>query len=98
MQIRLDANLASGMTGQRKIQVVSFNAKTVVPDPDQFATARFDLDLDPRRAGINTILYQFFNNRRRPLHHLTRSDLVCKSHGEFLNPVFHALLFKRMES
>jgi len=48
----------------------------VIDDPDEPAAAGLDRDLDRFRAGVERVLDQFLDRRRRPLDHLARCDAV----------------------
>jgi len=52
------------------------HAMPVVDDPDQPAPAGLDRDLDRFRPGVERVLDQFLDRRRRPLDHLARGDAV----------------------
>ena len=54
----------------------------VVGDADQPPAAGFDVHPDIRRARIERVLEQFLDDRCRPLHHLSRGDLVGDVVGE----------------
>ena len=48
----------------------------VVDDPDQLPAAGLDRDCYRFRAGVERVLDQFLDRRRRPLDHLARGDAV----------------------
>ena len=66
------------MAGQRKGQIASCNTTTIVPNPDQPRAAGLNINIDPPRTGIQTILYGFLHHRSRSLNHLPGCDLVGK--------------------
>ena len=68
--------LRGGMPLDREFQIPGAHAASVVDDPDQPAAARLDGDLDGAGAGIDRVLDQFLDGRRRTLDHLARSDAV----------------------
>ena len=49
---------------------------TVIEYPDESCAACLDIHVNGAGARIERILNQFFDERRRPLDHLARSDLV----------------------
>ena len=51
---------------------------TIVPNPDQSRTAGLNIDIDPPRAGVQTVLHGFLHHRGRSLNHLSGCDLVGK--------------------
>ena len=68
------------LQGQQKF--IAGNAVAVIANPQQAQTALFGLDLDPRRAGIERILDQFFDNRGRALDDFASFDLVDQRVGQ----------------
>jgi hypothetical protein len=62
------------LKGQREL--LGGNPGAVVDDPDQVAAGAPDLDRDPVGAGVEGVLDQLFDNRRRPLHNLAGGDRI----------------------
>jgi hypothetical protein len=61
---------------ERQEQVVGEHPLAVVGHPDQVLPAALDGDLDPPGLRVDRILHQLLHDRRRPLDHLARGDLV----------------------
>ena len=61
------------------------HAAPVVGDADQRAPAGLDRDLDAARPGVERVLDQFLDRRRRPLDHLARGDAVDEQRIETAN-------------
>ena len=76
------ADLAGGMAGERERQLGGRDAGPVVTHPDQLGAAALDLDLDRTRAGVEAVLDQFLDHRRRALDHLAGRDLVDELLGQ----------------
>ena len=57
----------------------------VVDDADQPSPAGLDRDLDGLRPGVERVLDQFLDRRRRPLDHLARGDAVDDKRIETAN-------------
>lgn len=72
------------MRTQREHQIVRVYATTVVTDANQCHAPLLDLDFDPRRARIQTVLQQLFDDRCRALDHLAGGDLVDKLRGKLV--------------
>ena len=68
--------LRSGVALDRQGQLVGRHADPVVGHRDQRPPARGHLDPDARRAGIDRVLDQLLDRRRRPLDHLAGSDPI----------------------
>ncbi len=71
------------LDAQREIGFV--HAAPVVDDADQPSPAGFDRDLDRLRPGVERVLDQFLDRRRRPLDHLARGDAVDDERIETAN-------------
>jgi len=48
----------------------------VIGDPDQPPPAAVGEHIDPPRPGIESVLDQFLDHARRPLHHFAGGDAV----------------------
>ena len=70
------ADLARGVARQRQLGVRPAHPRTVVAHPDQALPAVLDLDPDRARTGVERVLDQLLDDRRRSLDHLARGDLV----------------------
>ena len=69
-------DLARGVTGERKPELLFADAVAVVADLEQLDAAAGELHADVMRAGVEAVLQQFLEGRGRPLHYLARGDLV----------------------
>ena len=78
-------NFRGGVTLDREREIVGVHAEAVVADPDQASPARLDRDVDARRAGVERVLDQLLDRRRRPLDHLARGDAVDQQRVEAAN-------------
>ena len=56
--------------------------RAVVGDADALDAARREIDVDLRRAGVERVLQQFLQRRRRPLDDLAGGDLVDQQVGQ----------------
>ena len=88
------------LDGKREIGFV--HAPPVVDDPDEPPSASLDRDFDRLRAGVERVLDQFLDRRRRPLDHLARGDAVdgqgvetANRHGGRTSPHLIALAGER---
>jgi hypothetical protein len=68
------------LDGEREIG--AGHAGAVVADADQPAAAAVGQNLDARRAGVESVLYEFLHDARRPLDHLARGDAVDDAFGK----------------
>ena len=75
--------LRGGMPAKGQRDLLCGDAPAVVVDRDQLASRPRQLDGDPSRAGIDRILQQFLEHRRRTLDHLTRCNLRRHSLRQF---------------
>ena len=66
-------------------EVVGVHAGAVVADADQRPPARFDRRFDATRAGVERVLDQLLDRRRRPLDHLAGGDAVDEQRFETAN-------------
>ncbi|VTR51082.1 Uncharacterised protein [Serratia fonticola] len=64
------------MTCQGQGQIGFGNAAAIITDADQFGPTAFDININPRCPGIQTIFYQFLHYRRRPFDHFSGGNLV----------------------
>ena len=63
-----------------------------VPDPDQKLRLNAEgtnIDLDTTGIGVETVLKQLFDYRRRPFDHLACSDLVDQVIGHDMDTTGH---------
>ncbi|VVE59435.1 hypothetical protein PTE30175_05467 [Pandoraea terrae] len=70
------ADLAGGVTRERKRQLFGRHAAAVVGDGDAAYTAFFELDLEGARAGVERVLEQFLDDGRGPFHDFPGRDLA----------------------
>jgi hypothetical protein len=82
LQVVKGGDLAGRVPGNGQAQVVRGDAFTVIADADQSRPAFLQVDVDAPRAGVQGILDQFLDHRRRPFHHLAGSDLVDEGVGK----------------
>ena len=75
-QVLEPADLAGSVPLECEHGLVRGHAFTVVFDPDEPLAAELDCDGDPCRPGIERVLHQLLDDRRRPLDHLAGRDLV----------------------
>jgi hypothetical protein len=68
--------IAGGMALQGQGQVLGEDATAVVADLDQRRTSCGHLHAHPPRTGVQAVLEQLLEHRRRSLHHLAGGDLV----------------------
>ena len=69
-------NFTGGMTGQRQRQLVLFDPAAVIANADKLCAAALDININSRRASVETVFYQLLHHRRRTFHHLTCGNLV----------------------
>ena len=62
------------LEGQQRI--IAHHATSVVNDANQLAPARFHVNANSLRPGVERIFQQLLHHRRRSLHHLAGSNLV----------------------
>ena len=68
--------LRGGVALEREVRLLRRHPGAVVADGDEPETAALDLDLDASRAGVERVLHQLLDHRRRPLDHLAGGDLI----------------------
>jgi hypothetical protein len=61
------------------------NAATVVADPDELHAAAGELDADLARAGVDAVLDEFLERRRRSIDDFARGDLADEQIGQYLD-------------
>ena len=76
VEVGRDADLAGRVAMHREPRVVGRHALAVVLDANQRPAALLDGHGDPACAGIERVLDEFLDDRRRPLDHLAGRDLV----------------------
>ena len=64
------------MPAERQLQIVGMDTLAVVGHVNALDAALLDLDADATRLRIETVLEQFFDDRRRAFHHLAGGYLV----------------------
>lgn len=75
-QIIEACDLAGRVPRQREGELILRDPPAVVCDADQPRAAGLDLDRDPARPGVERILDELLDDRRWPLDHLARGDLI----------------------
>ncbi len=75
-QILEARDLARGVACERERQLLARDAGTIVLDLDALGAAGIELHRDRLRAGIDRVLEQFLEHRRRALDHLAGGDLA----------------------
>ena len=75
-EIRQRGQLARRMPDERQRELVSRDAGAVVTDPDRGLARAADVDRDPACPGVEGVLDQLLDHRRRTLDHLARGDRV----------------------
>ena len=65
-----------------KRQIIRAHARAIIGHADQATAAFFNHDFDARCTGINRILDDLFDRRRRTLHHLASGDAVDQDRVE----------------
>ena len=68
-----------------KCEIGFVHPAPVVDDADQPSPAGLDRDFDRGRPGVERVLDQFLDRRRRPLDHLARGDAVDDKRIETAN-------------
>ena len=81
-QVRLAANLAGGMALEGQGNVLPGHALAVVADPDEGRAVALHQHRDLACAGIEGVVHQLLDHRRRPLHHLAGGDAVDERVGQ----------------
>ncbi|MNE56057.1 hypothetical protein D3C80_1509340 [compost metagenome] len=74
------------MTGQSQRQVVGGDTAAIVADPQQFHATLLDFHVDAPGTGVEAVLQQLLDDRRRAFDHLTGGDLVRQPRAEQLDP------------
>ena len=72
------------LEGERRL--LARHPLAVVFDGDQLLAAELDLDGEPARAGVDGVLDQLPDDRRRPLDDLAGRDLVGELRRQTVNP------------
>jgi hypothetical protein len=78
-------DLAGGVAGQRKREILLLDAVAVVGHRDATQSAAVELDLDPARPRVDRVLQQFLDRGGRPLDHLAGGDLADQQVREGLD-------------
>ena len=88
-------DLRGGMAGEGEHQFVTRHAAAVVADAQQLDPTFLELDLDRRAAGVERVLEQFLEDRRRTIDDFAGGDLAdqkireegdsrCLGHGRII--------------
>ena len=70
------------MPRERERQLLRLDAAAVIAHPDQARATALDVDLDAAGTGIEAVLDELLDDRRRTLDHLARGDLIDELTGE----------------
>ena len=70
------------MTLEGQHGIVAYHPAAVVGDLNDLLAARFDVNADASRTGVERVFEQFFHHRCRTLDHFARSNLVGNAFGE----------------
>ncbi len=87
-------DLARRVAVEGEERVVAVHAGAVVGDADPLPPAPFEVDLEPRRPGVEGVLDQLLDHRRRPLHHLPGGDLRHQPVGQDLDARHAGILLR----
>ena len=74
--------LRGGVALDRQLELGGGHPGAVVGNRDQRPAAVADDHVDPRRPGVDAVLHQLLDRRRRPLDHLAGGDAVDDGLGE----------------
>jgi hypothetical protein len=80
------------MARHRQRQLFRRNATAVIADADQPHAALFQVDINPRGAGVQRVLDQFLDHGRGPLDHFASGDLVDQDLGKLADAHAHLQL------
>ncbi len=70
------------MPVDRQCQLVGGHAAAIVDDSNQILATLLERDIDTRGAGIDRILDQFLDRRRRALDDFARGDAIDEDRGQ----------------
>ena len=79
------ADFAGGVGSEGEGEVVGVDAAAVVAHADEFAAAVFDVDVDLRRAGVDGVFDNFFDDGGGAFDDFARGDLVDEAAGQLLD-------------
>ena len=71
---------------ERELRVVAIHPRTIVAHANQRLPAVLQLDADRAGAGVEGVLDQLLDDRRRPFDDLTGRDLIGDIGGQDLDP------------
>ncbi len=71
--------LGGGVALDGQGQLVTRHARAIVGHQDSAQAAAIGLDLEPHRAGVESVLDQLLHGARRALDHLTGGDAVTQA-------------------
>ena len=75
-KVFLGGQLAGGVLAKGQLKVVCVHAGAVVGAADQLDAAVGDIEVDPRRGGVDAVLQQLLHDRGGTFDHLAGGDLV----------------------
>ncbi len=87
-------DLARRVAVEGEESVVAVHAGAVVGDADALPPTPLEVDLEPRRPGVEGVLDQLLDHRRRPLHHLPGGDLRHQPVGQDLDARHEGILLR----
>ena len=70
------------MPGDREREILALDAAAVVSHANELDAATGEFDIDRPRPGVEAVLQQLLQRRRRTLDHLAGGDLVDQLIGE----------------
>ena len=76
MQQIVIEQLGGGVAFDGERQFLGGHAAAVVLDGDEGTAAVADHDIDPRRSGVDGVLHQLLDDRRRPFDDLAGGNTV----------------------
>ena len=78
------------MSLERKKRVVAQHAAAIVGDLNELFAARFNVDPNAGRTGIQRIFEQFFDHRSRTFYYLASGDLIGNVLRQYVNSAHRA--------
>ena len=82
-------DLARRMRTQRQRQILADHARPIVGDSNALHAPLVDRYHDAPRGGIEAVLDQLLDDRRRALDDLACRDLIRDERGEYFDPLRH---------
>ncbi len=88
-------DLAGRVAPERERQLLGGNAAAVVADPDRRPARAANIDADAAGTGVERVLHELLDDRRRPLDHLAGGDRVRDLRLEEMNRAHWFVAFDR---